>query len=171
MDFPSRPCYYTIMAVTKAGALKIAAKKRGLSVQEYLEKARAQKWCGGCKNWHPKIEFGKDATRGDGLSANCFNHRRRSGRNKYKKKPMPPIGRSFVPAREGDKKQARRRINYFVEMGLLPHPNDVPCFDCGDRWFPGGARHEYDHHLGYAKENHENVQAVCSTCHHKRPSK
>lgn len=27
---------------------------------------------------------------------------------------------------------------------------------------------EYDHHLGYAAEHHEDVEAVCTTCHHAR---
>ncbi len=168
MVCPLSPCYNVCMAITKAGALKIAAKRRGLSVLEYLEKARDKKWCVGCKVWQLKADFGKDRSRGDGLSTICLDYERLRSRNKYQKKQRPIPGRSFVPPRDGDKKQARRRINYFVEAGLLPQPNDLPCFDCGCVWVPGGVRHEYDHHLGYASENHENVQAVCSTCHHQR---
>jgi hypothetical protein len=69
-------------------------------------------------------------------------------------------------ARDGDREQARGRVNHLVRVGLLPDPNDVPCTDCGhtgtDR------RHEYDHHHGYAPAHHEDVQAVCSGCHHRR---
>jgi hypothetical protein len=75
--------------------------------------------------------------------------------------PMP------VPARDGDKRQARKRVNQMVLCGRLPRPNDVPCFDCGHR-FNGTMRHEYDHFLGYAAHHHLAVQVVCSRCHHRR---
>ena len=72
-----------------------------------------------------------------------------------------------MPSRDGDKKQARRRVNYLVDIGLLPDPDDVPCVDCGHLG-ADGPRHEYDHYLGYSAEHHEDVEAVCSGCHHKR---
>ena len=40
--------------------------------------------------------------------------------------------------------------------------------DCGHEYGSGERRHEYDHHLGYAAEHHEDVEAVCSKCHHAR---
>ena len=48
----------------------------------------------------------------------------------------------------------------------MPDPGGVPCTDCGH--LGDDLRHEYDHYLGYAAEHHEDVQAVCSQCHHDR---
>lgn len=59
-------------------------------------------------------------------------------------------------------------MNYLVDAGLIPDPNDLPCADCGHVYTPEGRRHEYDHYLGYAPEHHEDVEAVCTTCHHAR---
>ena len=70
--------------------------------------------------------------------------------------------------RDGDKKQARQRINVLVRTGRMPHPNTLPCADCGHVWAPGERRHEYDHHKGYAAEHHYEVEPVCSNCHAKR---
>jgi len=71
-------------------------------------------------------------------------------------------------SRSGDKKQARRRVNYLVEQGLIPHPEDLPCVDCGDGVFSGSYRHEYDHYLGYSADHQLDVEPVCSKCHHNR---
>lgn len=72
--------------------------------------------------------------------------------------------------RSGDAKQARQRINVEVRQGRRPHPNALPCVDCGHVWQDGERRHEYDHHLGYESTHHYDVQAVCTTCHAKRHS-
>lgn len=74
------------------------------------------------------------------------------------------------PARDGDRKQARHRVNVEVRTGRRPHPNDLPCADCGHVWSEGERRHEYDHHLGYGAEHHLDVEAVCTTCHAARDS-
>lgn len=74
------------------------------------------------------------------------------------------------PARNGDREQARQRINVEVRTGHRPHPNSLACVDCGHAWSQGERRHEYDHHLGYAAEHHLDVQPVCSLCHAKRDS-
>lgn len=81
---------------------------------------------------------------------------------------------TFGPApaepRDGDLKQARQRINVLVRTGRKPHPNTLPCTDCGHVWSEGERRHEYDHHNGYAAEHHYDVEPVCTTCHAKRDS-
>ncbi|MFF5261307.1 hypothetical protein ACFY4C_20385 [Actinomadura viridis] len=59
-------------------------------------------------------------------------------------------------------------MNYLVDAGLIPDPNELPCVDCGHVYTPEQRRHEYDHHLGYAPEHHEDVEPVCTTCHHAR---
>ena len=74
------------------------------------------------------------------------------------------------PPRDDDKVQARQRINVEVRTGRRPHPNSLPCTDCGHIYLAGERRHEYDHHLGYAAANHYDVQAVCTMCHAKRDS-
>jgi hypothetical protein len=72
--------------------------------------------------------------------------------------------------RDGDKVQARQRINVEVRTGQRPHPNSLPCVDCGHVWSEGERRHEYDHHKGYAAEHHYDVEPVCTTCHTARDS-
>lgn len=156
------------MAQTPDGARKAAAARLGISLEEYKTREAHEKWCTPCKAWHPRSAFNRDGSRSDGLSTSCRVAQNERGRSKYNPKARPKKGRNFVPARDGDKHQARRRINYFVEAGILPHPNRLPCHDCGHRWVKGGKRHEYDHYLGYAAVHHEDVQVVCSACHHKR---
>lgn len=72
------------------------------------------------------------------------------------------------PPRDGDKVQSRQRVNVEVREGRRPHPNDLPCVDCGHKG--DDRRHEYDHHLGYAAEHHYHVQPVCTLCHAARDS-
>lgn len=72
--------------------------------------------------------------------------------------------------RDGDREQARQRINVEVRSGRRPRPNDLSCVDCGHRWSPGEPRHEYDHFMGYGAEHHYDVQAVCVRCHVARDS-
>lgn len=74
------------------------------------------------------------------------------------------------PPRDGDRKQARQRINVEVRTGRRPHPNTLPCADCGHEWSEGERRHEYDHFMGYAAEHHYAVESVCTTCHAARDS-
>lgn len=80
------------------------------------------------------------------------------------------FGPAPKPPRDGDKKQARQRVNVMVRTGRMPHPNTIACVDCGHEWKEGERRHEYDHHLGYAAEHHYNVVSVCTTCHAVRDS-
>lgn len=124
-----------------------------------------QKWCTRCKVMHGKPAFGLDSSRGDGLSASCLASRRVRVRA-----PRPPAKRHgwLKPARDGDKLQARRRVNYLVEQGRIPHPDDLPCIDCADEVFTTPKRHEYDHAKGYSAEHQLYVEPVCSRCHHAR---
>ncbi len=77
-------------------------------------------------------------------------------------------GPAANPPRDGDKRQARQRINVEVRTGKRPHPNTLPCVDCGHVHADGERRHEYDHHRGYAAEHHYDVAPVCTECHAKR---
>lgn len=154
------------------GVLKTAAHRLGLTLGEYLERrARGEKHCRVCRGWLHISSFGVDASRGDGLASICRGCH--SGCGREKRQPVPtelrrPMGPPAHPARDGDKKQARHRVNVLVRTGRLPHPNSLPCKDCGHVVTAGSKRHEYDHHLGYAAENHLRVEAVCTTCHCNR---
>jgi hypothetical protein len=77
-------------------------------------------------------------------------------------------GPAPMPPRDGDKLQARQRINVEVRTGYRPRPDSLPCKDCGDIWEPGKPGHEYDHFLGYAAEHHYDVEAVCTKCQRRR---
>ena len=152
----------------RLGAIKTAARRLGMSFDSYMAARRAgMKHCISCRQWLASESFCSDADRGDGKSAKCRSCSSSASRSGYTTKPRTR-GRVFVPAREGDRRQARRRVNYLVELGLIQHPNDVPCTDCGHLWSAGSRRHEYDHHLGYSAEHQLSVEAVCTTCHHAR---
>jgi hypothetical protein len=156
------------VAQTHDGAMKTAAKCAGILVEDFLARqANGQKWCVLDRVWHPFADFGTDAFRYDGLFSSC-RAARVAQRAAVPKRPraQPERGRSYVAARDGDKFQARGRVNHLVRMELIPDPDDLPCADCGHGG--DGRRHEYDHHLGYAAENHERVEAVCTLCHAAR---
>jgi hypothetical protein len=72
--------------------------------------------------------------------------------------------------RDGDRLQARQRINVEVRSGRRLHPNALQCVDCGHVWKEGERRHEYDHHNGYDAAHHLDVQPVCTSCHSRRDS-
>lgn len=57
-----------------------------------------------------------------------------TGARRYGPAPNPP--------RDGDKEQARQRVNVEVRTGRRPHPNSLPCTDCGHIWAEGERRHE-----------------------------
>lgn len=153
------------MTSSLAGVQKVAAGRIGVTVFEYERRVSlGEKWCTRCCAWHPRSAFGVDRMRGDGRDARCLASRRVKVR-KTRKKTGPRGWRE--PARSGDKLQARRRVNYLVEQGRIPRPSELPCTDCGDTG-QSGARHEYDHHMGYAAEHHLDVEAVCAPCHHAR---
>jgi hypothetical protein len=148
---------------------KTAAARLGVTLAEYDQRrAAGEKWCTGCKQWHRRTLFTVDRSRSDGLAKWCLIYASVHDRAKYQPTSRPAPGRRFVPARSGDKEQARRRVNHLVDVGVLPDPNTVPCIDCGHIHADGERRHEYDHYSGYDAEHHEDVEAVCSRCHHTR---
>jgi len=154
------------------GVQKIAATRLGISLAVYRARlAAGMKHCFSCRQWLSRECFNIDRGRGDQRDARCRSCANARNRSTYQ--PIPASARkSFgpkpIPARSGDKKQARRRVNHLVAKGVLPRPNDLPCTDCGHMWKPGRRRHEYDHSNGYDVDHHESVQAVCTTCHSKR---
>jgi hypothetical protein len=162
------------MAQTPEGAIKALANKAGIPLSVFLENIlKGLKWCYQCKTFHPIADFGKDSSRYDGLTPLCAKARNDRQRRTYV--PVPPEQIKYGPnpyaPRDGDKKQARQRINVLVRTKKIPHPQTLPCTDCGHIWVKGERRHEYDHYLGYAAEHHYHVQPVCSKCHASREVK
>jgi hypothetical protein len=140
-----------------------------MTLEAYRAKlAAGELHCLRCRSWHPADDFALDRSRGRGRAASCKQSQNAHQRETYEPTPRPEPGRRYVAARDDDQKQARRRVNYLVDAGLLPSPNRLPCTDCGHVWTAGERRHEYDHHLGYSAEHHESVEPVCTSCHHRR---
>lgn len=157
------------MAGNAAGALKARAARAGVSVELLLEHERRNEfWCFRCRAFHFRSEFGDDRTRSDGRDRSCRESRNAVARRKYQPSVNPVFGPAPNPPRDGDRKQARQRVNVLVRTGKIPHPNSLPCVDCGHVWCEEERRHEYDHHLGYGAEHHLDVEAVCTTCHRSR---
>lgn len=125
--------------------------------------------CSACALVKPLSEFAIDRSHANGHTSVCRECRNAQQRAKYTRKPARSRrGILLAPTRDGDKRQARRRINHLVESGQLPRPEEVGCMDCGDMQGFGAARHEYDHARGYDGENQFYVEPVCSHCHHVR---
>lgn len=156
------------------GVMKVAAKRLGVSLDDYQARiAAGEKWCTTCKAWCARKDFDSDSSRTDGLSATCKPCRQRMFAASYiPKGPAPSrLGIHLAEARDGDKKQARARVNHRVDVGLIPDPNNLPCSDCGHIYVHGERRHEYDHARGYSRAHQLYVEAVCTTCHHAREAR
>ena len=125
--------------------------------------------CSACRKDKPLTDFAVDNSRPLGRTYVCRPCRNERTRNKY-----VPIGKPLFygppphPPRDGDKKQARQRVNVLVRTKKIPPPNALPCFDCGHIHTPGERRHEYDHYLGYGPAHHLHVQPVCTNYHQQR---
>ncbi len=64
---------------SRAGAVRAAAARVGISEAEYLARiASGAKWCTLCKAWRLIAEFSADASRTDGRAARCKRHGRRT---------------------------------------------------------------------------------------------
>jgi len=147
-----------------------AAKRIGVSPSCYGEiLSLGMKWCTGCREFHRRERFQADASRGDGLSAMCAVARRMLYSRTYVKVPAhlrKQNGPAMHAPRDGDKQQARKTVNLLVRTGRMVAPRKLPCVGCGH--IGPDRRHEYDHHKGYAAENHLAVIPLCSKCHARR---
>ena len=155
------------MAQTHEGAVKAQAKKLGIAAAAYEARLRAGlKNCWRCRRWLALRYFARDRTRGDGRNPSTKSCRNAyvSGR-RFCKKRVSKLGARFSRARDGDKAQARKRVNMLAERGLRPHPSSLPCSSCGTGPEDSGRRHEFHHHNGYGVEHHEDVVVLCSKCH------
>jgi len=116
--------------------------------------------CRKCGHRGPASDFPADRR------TECKSCKNARARGRYQRRPALRFGPPPAAPRDGDKRQARKRVNQLVLSGKLPRPGDLPCADCGH--VGADRRHEYDHYRGYAAEHHLAVQAVCSVCHHRR---
>jgi hypothetical protein len=134
--------------------MKRLASRAGLQLEVFAARtANGEKYCWRCRALHPLNAFNVDKTRRDGLDPSCAASRNETARSHYAPRGRTSkLGQFFAATRDGDKKQARARVNHHVDVGLLPDPNDVTCADCGHVHAEGERRHEYDHFLGYAAE-------------------
>jgi hypothetical protein len=157
------------MSQTQQGAIKCAAVRIGVPVDQYRALAEeGLKRCTCCKVWHSVGEYGIDRSRFDRRSPKCKTCAAQLRKRRYT--PVhpdfrKPKGPTLFPNRNGDKRQARIRVNQLVRRGAIPAPSDLPCALCGH--IKNDLRHEYHHHKGYAPEHHTTVIPVCSRCHHK----
>lgn len=66
--------WYNDTMGSKLGALKVAAKRIGMSFENYMAKRNAGlKRCMACKRWLSRDQFGKSKIRGDGLEPTCLD--------------------------------------------------------------------------------------------------
>lgn len=115
------------------------------------------------------IQFIRQRQKFDGKNSRCKICQRALDRKRYQPIPIDQHKlRGFPPkpGRDGDKNQARAKVNYAVTCGKLPHARNIPCTDCGH--LGDDRKHEYEHHNGYDAINHLDVQCVCVPCHVKR---
>jgi hypothetical protein len=161
------------MVLTKLGGVKIAAAKLGISTEQYQKNVKSGlKWCFSCQTWLKVSLFNQNKNARDGKDNRCRSCRRAFDRKRYQPIPIDirkSRGFSTKPGRDGDKTQARNRVNYAVTRNRLPHARNIPCVDCGHL---GPDRlHEYDHYKGYDAVNHLEVECVCVPCHVDRERK
>lgn len=158
------------MPQTKLGAAKVVAAKAGVSLAEYQRRiASGEKWCYRCREFKRASEdFSIDRARHDGRKSICLVCSKEIYNATYQPKNNPgPFGPKPKPSRDGDRKQARSRINHLVADGKLAHPSTLPCALCGHIWQERDSRHEYHHHKGYAAAHHFDVIALCNPCHRR----
>lgn len=157
------------MAQTKEGAVKCAAAKLGISFNDYSARvAGGFKHCRVCREWKDESEFNIDRSRSGSRAALCRECQSKTAISRYVPSIPERYGPVPKPGRDGDKLQARARVNQLVKNGLLQNPNDVPCSECGH--IGDDRRHEYHHHKGYSAEHHLSVIVLCSK-HHARIDK
>lgn len=80
------------MSQTTLGAKRLAAKRYGLTLEEYLRHILLDlAHCGVCKEWKPRSSFPRDCTRNDGLARRCKPCCAALHRAKYvRKRPRRP---------------------------------------------------------------------------------
>ena len=153
------------MAGTAAGRLKQKAIKAGLSVEEYLRRTDAGlKRCSACHQWKmAKDDFARNPAMRDGRANACKECSNHWHRRHYTPAPPRSKGKFRSAPRDGDSGQAKHRVNYRVDIGLLPPADSLPCSRCGH--IGSDKKHNYHHDQGYQANHHLSVIVLCVGCH------
>ena len=113
------------MGNTSEGAIKALANKAGIPLSVFLEHiSMGLKWCYQCKTFHPIVEFGKDSSRYDGLTARCTKSRNQRQKVLYVpvtqelRKPMGPAPGSLAAQKLG--LQMKAMLSKRKEEGFPP---------------------------------------------------
>lgn len=86
------------MAQTEIGKFKNAAKRIGISFEDYNNfQAQGLKWCFKCRSWVNVKNFGVDNSRYDNLKAKCFDCARVKNPRTTKGLPSPFKGQKHTP--------------------------------------------------------------------------
>lgn len=134
------------------GVLKTAAKRLGLSLEEYLSrKDLGMKCCWQCHEWKPLSAFSLDIHRADQRKAKCLACSRVAIRRKRR------LGRPSVTVGN----QASEAVRLAIQRGKLAPIETQNCQRCGYK-----AEH-YHHHIGYAKQHWLDVMPLCISCHQR----
>lgn len=97
------------MAQTPEGSIRCAAKKAGISVEEYLQfQQQGFKRCTKCKVWKKIENFGKDRTRHDGLKAKCIQCCRVAEKKNMKGRRSPFKGKQHSDQAKRQMSKARQ---------------------------------------------------------------
>jgi 5-methylcytosine-specific restriction endonuclease McrA len=87
---------------SRIGVLKIAARRLGVTPEEYQAKREAGfKWCVKCETWKPFAGFCADKSRGDGLASacrDCRNVRTTTGPGRKERQQQAGLGSAWCRA-------------------------------------------------------------------------
>lgn len=98
------------------GALKAAATRAGLGVNEYIDRLNAGLlYCWRCQDWHDAEQFGSDRSRTSGRAASC---RRSIAAARTRKRPDRP-GRLERDARKADGQAWCRGCSGWLPVGQV----------------------------------------------------
>ena len=112
------------MAQTHAGAMKIAAKRAGIPVEEFLALlASGMKRCWRCKTWKAVAEFAKDRSRFDDRVCICYGCRRVKVRIDIKGRPSAFKGRHHTA--EAKAKISGRKMGIPSRLKGIPRSDEV----------------------------------------------
>jgi hypothetical protein len=94
---------------SKAGVLKVAAKRVGVSIDEYTQRiAAGEKWCSQCRGWKSIDCFNVDRSRGDGLTTKCHACTRVKERRSTKGRPSAFKGAAHTAETKAKMSAARK---------------------------------------------------------------
>lgn len=128
------------------GALKIAAKRRGISLDAYNDLiASGMKWCTRCKTWQPRGEFPRDSSRTDGLACSCTACCGSTSKTKRRRRQMMGTCNCCTEPTAPGRKQCERHLSMARE-GLRRRQVDAArngrCTSCACKAAAFGSRCE-----------------------------